>query len=334
MSSGDRVRKTRGMRGYTLLEISVVVALLTAMSLIIERTLTSTNRADAYLSALRRAKERSESTCYRVYEAVSASRRLFDNDDVGTGYLAALDLSRRPMAANSRLARVDELHPLGPDRPGDPRTGNVLLFVREVDPVVASADLTMYPQRFLDVYHFVCCYPEQTGRNLITDNQLRARDLVIWYSVPFPSYQQIVAVDDPNEQKKLLDVLRDTYGFDHAWDACCPVNQAFYRIDENGQLASTPTPDFLIAEHPGISEGGLLVHHDAQLARTDPDRRLRRGVFTADTTTQWVPDGFEVKITGHSGHRKVWIHTVVETQALRGETAVHASTLIASVRDL
>lgn len=334
MSSGERRRRARAMHGYTLLEISVVLVLLTAMSLIVERTLTSTNRADAYLSAIRRAKERSESASYKVYEAVSASRRLFEADAIGLGYLTALDLSGHPIAAGARLPRVDELSPLGPDRAGDPRTGNVLLFVREVDPVVASADLTKYPQRFIDVYHFVCCYPKQTDRHLITDETALAKDLVVWYSIPYPSYQQVSAVDDPDEQKKLLEVLRDTYGFDFAWDASSPVDQAFYRINENGQLASTPTLDFMIDEHPGLSEGGLLLHHDAQLARTAPDRHLCRGIFTTETATQWVPDGFEVKVTGPSGHRKVWIHTVVETQALRGETAVHASTLIASVRDL
>ena len=334
MSSGERERRTRGMRGYTLLEISVVLVLLTAMAAIVERTLTSTNRADAYLSALRRAKQRSETAAFGVYEAVSASRRLFENDDVGTGYLGALDLSRFPLATGSRLPKIDETGPLGPDRPGDPRTGNILLFVREVDPVVASADPTTYPQRVIDVYHFVCCYPQQTNRNLITDHPGRARDLVIWYSIPFPSYQQIAAVSDPDERKKLLEVLRDTYGFDTAWDVCCPVDDAFHRINENGQLVASPEPDFLIPEHPGLSEGGLLVHHDTQLAPTEAERRLRRGVFTVDNIGFWAPHGFEVKITGASGHRKVWIHTVVEAQALRGETAMHASTLIASVRDL
>ena len=154
MLSGDRVRRTHGMHGYTIMEISVVLVLLTGMSLIVERTLTSTNRADAYLRAMRRAQTRSESASFRVYEAVSASRRLFDNDDVGREYLAALDLAQHPLASGSRLPRVDEVNPLGPDRPGDPRTGNVLFFVREVDPVVACADPAAFPQRMIDVFTF------------------------------------------------------------------------------------------------------------------------------------------------------------------------------------
>ena len=334
MSSGDRARRTHGMRGYTIMEICVVLILMTGMSLIVERTLTSTNRADAYMRALRRAKQNSETISYTVYEAVSASRRLFDNDDVGRGYLAALDLSRHPMAASSRLPRIDEINPLGPDTPGDPRTGNALFFVREVDPIVACADLTKFPQRMIDVYHFVCCYPEQTDRLLLTADSHEAKDLVVWYSVAFPSYQQIMAINDANEQLKLLEVLRETYGFDYVWDVCCPVDEAFFRINENGQLSTLPEPDFLIPEDPAISDGGLLAHRDAQLARTDTGQRLQRGVFTVDSPATWVPDGFEVKITCASGHRKVWIHTVVETGALRGESALHGSTLIASVRDL
>ena len=334
MSSADRTRRSRGEAGYTLLEISVVLVLLTGMALIVERTLTSTNRADAYLRAMRLAKERSESASFRVYEAVSASRRLFERDQDGMGYLAALDLSRYPVAAGARLPLVDELNPLGPDRAGHPHTGNVLLFVREVDPVSVCADVTQYPQRLIDVYHFVCCYPHQTARNVVTDDSRNAKDLVIWYSVPYPSYKQILAISDLDERQKVLEILRETYAFDHLWDVCCPANEAFFRINPMGVLADLPEVGFIIEEHPGISEGGLLEHHNAQLAFTDPSRRLRRGVFTTDTNTQWVPDGFEVKVTGASGHRKVWIHTVVETQALRGEAAVHASTLIASVRDL
>jgi len=334
MWSADRTPRARREGGYTLLELSVVLVILTGMSLIVERTLTSTNRADAYLGALRRAKERSEQSSFRVYEAVSASRRLFENDPHGAGYLEALDLSRYPLASGSRLPHIDELNPLGPDRAGDPRTGNVLLFVREVDPVTVSADTTQYPTRLIDVYHFVCCYPHQTGRDVVTSDLGTARDLVVWYSIPYPSYQQVAAIPDTAERTKVLEVLRETYGFDYVWDVCCPAESAFFRIQETGGLSGTPEVDFMIAEHPGLSEGGLLVHHDARLAPTDPDRRLCAGVFTTETSEIWSPNGFEVKITGASGHRKVWIHTVVETQAMRGESAVHASTLIASVRDL
>jgi len=320
--------------GFTLLEVSIVLVLLTGMALVVERTLTSTRNADRYLDAIRRAKEAGESASYKAHEAVSASRRLFDNDAVGQEYLNALDLSRFPLASGSRLPRFDELRPLGPDSPGDPRTGNVLLFVREVDPVALSADISLYPQRYIDVYHFVCVYRHQANRVLVIPKHERANDLVIWYSVPFPSYQQIAAISNPVEQQKIIDDLRAVYGFTYAWDATEALGDAFYELREGGQLATLPASDFMIAEHPGLSDGGLLVHHDVQLADTNPEDPQRRGVFTVDANSTWAPNGFEVKITGSSGHRKVWMHLVVEAQAMRSQTAVHGSTLIAGVRDL
>lgn len=334
MSSGSRRVRARRAGGFTLLEVSIVLVLLTGMALVVERTLTSTRNADRYLNAIRRAKEAAEAAAYRAHEAVSASRRLFDNDITGQEYLTALDLSRFPLASGSRLPRFDELSPLGPDLPGDPRTGNVLLFVREVDPVAISADVAVYPQRYIDVYHFVCIYRHEANRVLIIPKGERAVDLVIWYSVPFPSYQQVAAITDPVEQQKIVESLRAIYGFTYTWDATAALDDAFYELRDAGQLASLPATDFLIPEHPGLSEGGLLVHHDTQLAATTTDMPQRRGVFTVDANSTWAPNGFEVKITGSSGHRKVWMHLVVESQSTRSQTAVHASTLIASVRDL
>ena len=207
---------------------------------------------------------------------MSASRSLFENDDMGTGYLGALDLSRFSVASGARLPHVDEAEPLGPDRPGDPRTGNILLFVREVDPWSLPPSLAKSTRSALiDVYHFVCCYTQQTARNLITDDPRRARDLVIWYSIPFPSLPAGRAVSDPNEQKKLLEVLRDTYGFDYTWDVCQPRRRGLPSDQPRTANSShLPEPAFLIPEHPGLSEGGLLVHHDAQLAPTEAARRL------------------------------------------------------------
>jgi len=70
------------------------------------------------------------------------------------------------------------------------------------------------------------------------------------------------------------------------------------------------------------------------LARTDATSHPRRSILTADDPATWVPDGFEVKIVGTSGSRKVWMHLVLETQSAKGRVASHVSTLIANTKDL
>lgn len=80
---------------------------------------------------------------------------------------------------------------------------------------------------------------------------------------------------------------------------------------------------------------GRLVSADVRLAPTRNDSHTRRAVFSAeDPVTEWAPNGVEAKITGPSGSRKVWLGLVVESQATKGRTAVHANTVIVSVRDL
>ena len=83
-----------------------------------------------------------------------------------------------------------------------------------------------------------------------------------------------------------------------------------------------------------VSERGRFVYRNMQLARTDLASYPRRPVLTADAPEDWAPNGFEVKIVGPSGARKVWLNLVIESQSARGLVAVHRSTLIASARDL
>ncbi|MFV1958725.1 MAG: type II secretion system protein J [Planctomycetota bacterium] len=334
MSTGDRPRRGRRQAGFTFLEVTVAMALLSLMALVIERTLTTTNAAERYLAAVRRATERGQKISYEIFDAVSSSRKLFQGDATGDGYLGALDLSRDPILSSARLPLFDEISDLGPDQVGDPRTGSVLLFVRESDPAPCVADATTGKVRYIDTYRFICVYPRQTNRRIVTGETPMALDLVVWRSIPYPSYAQIMAVEDPTERGSVVGDLYDRFGHDVAWDPNAAVDQAFHALDNLGTVSSVADPSPTIQEDPESSSRGRLVYANVQLARTVSSSYQRKGVFTLDDPSTWVPDGFEVKMTGASGSRKIWIHLVVECQATRGSTAVHANTMIASTRDL
>ncbi len=128
--------------------------------------------------------------------------------------------------------------------------------------------------------------------------------------------------------------LADRQGLGHAWDPTEPVDSAFFAIDTLGTIAGAPTLGPTIDEDVDASGRGRFVYAGVQLSRTVPTEYIRRAVFTAVETPAWVPDGFEVKIAGASGSRKVWIHLVVAAPASRGRVAFHPSTMIASARDL
>jgi len=334
MSTGDRSRRGRRQAGFTFIEVTVAMVLLSLMALLIERTLTTTNQAERYLAAVRETTERGQKISYEIFDAVSASRKLFQRDAVGNGYLGALDLSKNPIVSTARLPVFDEVLGLGPDQAGDPRTGNVLLFVRESDPAPCVADAATGKVRYVDTYRFVCVYPRRTNRRIVTDKSPMALDLVLWRSIPYPSYAQIMAIEDPTERGSVVRDLYDRFGHDVAWDPNAAVGEAFHALDNLGTVSSVADASPTIDEDPDASAGGRLVYANVQLARTDDSSYNLKGVFTRDDPSTWVPDGFEVKTVGASGSRKVWIHLVVECQATRGSTAVHDSTMIASTRDL
>jgi len=337
MSIADaRSDRQHGARGFTLLEILFTLIILSMLSLTIQQTLSTTHSADRYLQAVRRATDRGDAISYEVFDLVDASRKLFQKDVAGDAYLAALDLSRHVPIAEARLPLIDEGADIAPDAPGEPHTGNILLFVEETDPVECVADPAAKKTRYIDVYRFVCIYPHETGRKVLSDNT-HARDLVMWRSRLYPSYAQISAIEDDTERRNVVADLYNQYGCDRIWDPNQDVDLAFFDTDPVGTISPLPTSEPVIAEDEEGTIFGRLVHDDVQLARTDSERHHYRAVMTTltrDDPDEWVPDGFEVKIVGASGSRKVWLHIVVESLAAAGQVAVHPNTLIVSARDM
>jgi prepilin-type N-terminal cleavage/methylation domain-containing protein len=331
MSTGSRLERAR-CRGFTLVELLVSLGVLVLLSLIVERTLASTHEAERYVHAVRRVTEQGQLVSYEVANTIGESRRLFQRDAVGLGYLGALDLAVAPPAAGARLPLIDELRPLGKDEPGDPRTGNVLLFVREGDPAPCVVDAGTGATRYVDTYRFVCIYPHLADRRVVSGPDM-ALDLVVWRSKAYPARAQLLAL----EAGARVHVVRDLYhryGYRYVWDAGAGADAAFYALDAVGNIAAGATPGFRVEEDRVVSDRGRLVYANLQLARTDPDSPQRRAVLTVEPVATWAPNGFEVKVAGPSGARKVWMRLAIEAEARRGSSAVHAGSLIASVKDM
>ena len=76
----------------------------------------------------------------------------------------------------------------------------------------------------------------------------------------------------------------------------------------------------------------FVANADLQRVAHSVNRLL--GPEIAVRSIHWAPDGFEVKVVGSSGSRKVWTHLVIETQSSKGRLAAHTSTVITSTRDM
>jgi len=152
--------------------------------------------------------------------------------------------------------------------------------------------------------------------------------------VIFPSHAQILAIEDDDERESVIADLVGRYECGHGWDSNAGADSAFYELDAFGSMAGFPTVNMEIDEDPDRSEGGRLVYADVQLAQTFQGDHYRRSRFTTDDPGDWVPDGFEIKIVGVSGSRKLWFRMTMESPASKDVVGVQACTLTASPRDM
>jgi hypothetical protein len=333
MWTGDRIRVSKGCAGFTLVEAIIVCATIGTLSLLVERTVAAIRDADETLSTFSRVQERCDKTAYQMYEMVRSSRRLFFRGTTDEGYLQALDVRRHLPAPGTRLPLPDEVDPLGPDLDGEPRTGNALLFVREGDPVACAVGAPSTEVRYIDVYRFTCFYPHEGNRRVLVRSGRDSRDLIVWESIPFASHAQILAIPAGTQRTNVIKALHGQ-GVTYAWDGNAAATAAFYPLGASGTIAATPEVDYVIEEDLAVSPGSVLLYANFQLARSTDDSFDRRALLSVEPEDEWVPDGFEVKVVGASGARRVWINLVVEAQSVTQREAVAKATLVVNLRDL
>lgn len=334
MSTADR-RAPRGRRaaGFTVLEMVVTTAILGLTTLVIERTITSVMDAERSMRAVRNTADRCQAATYHLRDEVTSARRLFQGDTIGTAYLGKLGLpASMPMLTGSRLPLFDETKSLGPDTAGSPKTGNILFFVRDADPLPCIANAATKKVRLIDAYRFVCLYLTVSNKTLVAGGQ-PALELVEWKSERFPSYAQVMAITTSTEKTAVVKDLYARHNIDYLWDLTKPVTTAFYAIDGAGNVNASPTNPTQIPEDLNVSQRGRFVAANLGVARTDMASKLRQPVFTVDDPLTWTSHGFEVKIASPSGARRVWLRLTVEQQASKGRVPAHQTTIVATTRD-
>lgn len=331
-ADSNPLRPARAAGGFTLVEAMVVLALITVMSMALNYAVRATLSADQQFETSARAAQQSQRLVHRIAARVGSSRRILGGDAVGEGYLAACDLSRFPMAPDARLPMIDETGDLGPDEAGSRSTGNVIVLVSETagSPCVADADAGEV--RMIDTYRLIVIYPHVVDRSIIQGGP-PIRDVVIWYSRPFPSLQQVMEIPSKDHRESVISDLEDRYGFTHGWDPRLPVEQAFYEFDKD-KFEDFPDANILLEEDVLMTQLPRLRFAESQLAETDPTVHDRRMVLTAVEEDGWTPHGLEIKIAGSAHARKAWIHVAVESAVQGGrKTAIHTTTTIVDARE-
>ena len=330
-----RVRRRTAEAGFTFLEIVLVLTMTSMLAWLVERTFTTTSQADRHIAAVQHATDKGQRLAYKLRELVSASRRLFGRDAVGADYLSALEIRRIPAAPDARLPLIDPLGDLVPDEVDQRLTGNSLFFVRESDPAEVVVDPVAGTVRYIDTYRFIYVYPADTP-TIVSQKQpvTPARDLIVWRSETYPNYMQIIGLPTADQREHAVKELVNRFHYQYAWDPSGNVNDSFFAMDTFGAISASAETTFTILEDMNVSNVGSLVYVNLQLCPSDITRESydRRAWMTRDN--DWWPHGFETKIVGGSGSRKVWMRLTVEAPSVGAQTVVFASQLIASAHDL
>jgi len=159
-------------------------------------------------------------------------------------------------------------------------TGNVLLFVREADPMPCIADGATKLVRTIDSYRLVCVYTTQSTKKVIAGGPF-SLDLVEWRSASFPSYGQVSGIATPRQRTKVVRI--STTASAATTSGTRPRRS---RARSTASTASARSPPFRPRrEHPediNVAAGPRFVQASIGVARTDLTSKPRTPLFTVE----------------------------------------------------
>lgn len=339
-------------RGYTLVELLVAVAAFAIVVPAVTLVLVQVRQGMSADEASNQLLQTNQRALNRVHLALGQSKRLFQEDAVGSAFRARLDLSGcPPPAADGRLPVIESDGVLAPEAgPSDFRPasfGNSLLFVksegsREIEGLVDSLGNTETLR--VDVYRFHYYYlTEENPRGLRNVPSYR---LVEWKSGPYVDKSQvdavlIGAVPDPFKHKNLVQALVTdpdapvTYLLN---TGAAAVTAAFHEMAADGSVSAEP--DHVVAWEDcepvtrmvtGLT-GNTYRYGISPNSASWPDAPKVVPRFAAPNGA--FPGGFEVGVVGPSGGRKVLLRSVLVAQGAFPHPRGNDLTLVTAVRDV
>lgn len=318
----------RNRSGMSLIEVTIATSILIASLLMVQEVIGTTQAAQVYIAARDRASQQSADLIADVRSAGLSSRRLYQDDDEGRGYLAALDTAALPILGDTRLPVVDPVGRLDQDAIGVRRAGNALLLACEDRPMQIP---TSGARHRIDIVRFFAVYPtRRTGK--VADALADRIDLVRFTSRPYADRASIEQVTDPGEKVEVVLALRAA-GITRECLAGVPIAQAFFSLNADGSISTTEIVSPIIDATPDNRPRAMLGNSRSSVAPNSPALHVP---FLAqlDNTLPAFPSGFEVKVVGPSGGRQVLVRLTLVTGAHTGPDAASTTERLFSVRDL
>jgi prepilin-type N-terminal cleavage/methylation domain-containing protein len=321
-----RTRRTArtAQSGFSLVEITVVLAIVSGLLIICYSMIEQTVRATMFNESHNDLAIMTQRAVNLMQMEIVQSRAVFQEDAFGQAYRTALQIPAAvPRWPNTLLPMLQIDPTMAPDTgTGTDRfTGNSLLVVRQLEPLSVLYDDdgnagTPQVEFLADRYRFEYFFLSPSAARSFSTSGFTL-DLLQSTSVDFADYFQLSSLTTAQIQKIVPKII--AAGTATAWNPGQPIATAFYALSgatdgtfnaplRNATIAIVSTTTLF----PGLRGGRISGRMDYSLAFVPAlplnpyPLRMPIAVYAQpDASIPRFPAGFEVKVTGPAGSRKV-----------------------------
>lgn len=291
----------RDESGFSLLEATVVGAVMTVLSVVIVQSLRDLSLSHAYARGQLVSAELAERVVRSLERDVRFSVWMFEGGVESSAYLARLATSGVVLAPGARLPQLTESGHFDPDPVGVPETGNLVFLGRSGSTFLADLSVAQDGSDIVrvDRLSFVFYYITRTAAGDL--------DLGRWGSSQLARYPDIEAITDPLRRTEVLIKLHQD-GVRYAWAPGKDAATALFEIQSSGWIAPL-SPGAKISEDPAQRVLGFFGVRHAAIADNGAAPGTPIPLYAAAAGT--FPGGFEVKLDGPPTGKLLLVRMVV-----------------------
>lgn len=316
--------------GMSLVEVTVTLAVTSTLLLIVYALVDDAMRATMFGESHNDMTIMTQRVVNRLQTEILQSRLTFEEDATGSAYRAALQIPPAVQQWPDSLLPVFQTEAtLDPDKGAgtDRRAGNSLLLVRQLSPLSvmfdddgdpATPDVEMLIDRYRFEYEFLS---PNNGRNFAQTGYYL--DLMEARSAEYADYFQLSNLTAA--QMKLIVPKVQAAGITRAWDPGKDVGTAFYDLAPaaagafgtplaNPQIGLAKIASLLPEMRGGRISGAMEYSIGFVPAAPKQPFPITSSLFfyaKPDASEPKFPGGFEVKIAGPQGNRRVGVRVVL-----------------------
>jgi hypothetical protein len=317
----------------SLVEAIVSITILSFLLLVILQSTSTVSDSTTAIESYNLVLVETQKAVSQMHEDVATARKIFEDDGLGQSYVKYIDYGQFPLAGSALLPVIQPLGEFTTDVVGDRRTGNILLLCGEMSPYSFTAPSNGKTYR-ISVFRLLAYYVSDRGSPVASG--LSRFDFVRWESEAFADYIALSTISDATARGELVVDMLKTGGIHYAWDPTQTADAAFFELDSDvatGSMGGFPIPSSTKTER---RPKGYYGWRNAALAANNGIIGSEASVpkfAQMDATGLGFPHGFEVKVVGPSGARKIKVRVVAE-RMMKSRVMRRASESIATMRDI